>query len=92
MTYTVEVRRIGHNHAESMAEIQSWLDHHQIKHWHDHHQIKPTSFEHSSGSPGAVFRVGFSTECHAADFAEAFRGRFDHGDDPHGAGLWRVMP
>jgi hypothetical protein len=83
MTYTVEVRRIGHNHAEWMAEMRSWLE---------HHQIEPASFEHSSGSPGVVFRIGFSTEGHAADFAEAFRGRFDHGDDPHGAGLWRVAP
>ena len=83
MSYTVEIRRIGDNHSEWMAELQSWLD---------HHQIKPLSFEHSSGGPGIAFRLEFSNEDHATAFAAAFRGRFEYGDDPHGAGLWPISP
>jgi hypothetical protein len=79
MIYTVEVRRIGGYRAERMAEMRSWLD---------RHRIEPASFDHSSSGPGVVFRLGFRTDAHATAFAKAFRGRIEHGDDPHGAALW----
>ena len=80
MFYLVEVRRIGCNLAEPMAEMRAWLD---------RTGIEPALFDHSVGGAGIAFRLTFRSEGSAAAFAEAFNGRMLSGD-PRGAPLWQI--
>jgi hypothetical protein len=80
MPYTIEVRWIGADLAGSMAAMRTWLD---------SRGVNPTAFEHSSGGPGITFRVSFREEEDALSFAQAFRGAFNQGTDPHGTSLWQ---
>jgi hypothetical protein len=79
MPYTVEVRRIGADLAASMAEMRMWLD---------DNRMTPTEFDHSTGGPGAAFRLVFRAEREAVAFAEAFRGTLNDGREPQ----WVLPP
>ncbi len=80
MLFTVEVRHIGSNLAEPMAEMRTWLY---------HRRIEPAFFDPSLGGPGVAFRIGFDVESEALAFAKAFRGRLATAD-PRGAVLWQI--
>jgi hypothetical protein len=78
MVHTVEVRRIGADLAETMAEMRAWID---------QHETEILDFEHSTTSPGTTFRVSFRDADAARAFARVFTGTMA-GQDPHGAALW----
>lgn len=80
MLYTVDVRHVGSELAEPMAEMRRWLD---------HRRIQPAFFGHSLGGPGIAFRITFTGENEAVAFAEAFRGRLENAD-PYGEPLWEL--
>jgi hypothetical protein len=82
VTYIVEVRYIGSDWADLMADMRSWLD---------RRQIDTEEFNYSSLSRGIAFRVGFRSEAQAAAFADAFEGRLQSAD-PHGASAQLRMP
>lgn len=79
MAHTVEIRRIGVDLAEFSAEMRAWLD---------GHNIAVIECIHSTGGPGATFRVCFDEPEDAQAFARAFNGWME-GEDPHGLALWR---
>jgi hypothetical protein len=51
---------------DTMEAMRTWLDH---KHY------EPATFRYTFTSGGGVFRVDFSNETAAADFAMAFQGK-----------------
>ncbi|HTQ32751.1 MAG TPA: hypothetical protein VMI30_01170 [Stellaceae bacterium] len=72
MLHIVEIRRIGNDLALARAELQDWLD---------EHQIECTEIEHSAGGPGITFRVQFKEKADAIAFAEMFHGYFKNISD-----------
>lgn len=46
-----------------------------MREWLDHRRFQPSTFRHTSTSPGVVFRLDFSAEAEAAVFAKEFGGR-----------------
>src|SRR5579864_8603488 len=81
VTYIVEVRYIGSDWADLMADMRSWLD---------RRQIDAEEFDYSLAGLGIAFRVGFHGEDQAAAFAEAFGGRL-HSGAPCRAAARRTM-
>ncbi len=79
MAHRVEVRRIGGDVAETMAEMRAWID---------TFEAAVIEFEYSRGGPGTTFRVSFQERDAAKAFANAFKGRLA-GRDPNGAALWK---
>ena len=65
MLHIVEIRRIGNDLAAARAELQDWLDEHQIEY---------AEIEHSAGGPGITFRVQFKAKTDAVAFADMFHG------------------
>jgi hypothetical protein len=51
---------------DAMETMRTWLDH---KHY------EPATFRYTFTSGGVVFRVDFTNETAAADFATAFQGK-----------------
>jgi hypothetical protein len=82
VTYIVEVRYIGSDWADLMADMRSWLD---------RRQIDTEEFDYSSGALRIALRIGFHSEDQAAAFAEAFGGRLQ-SVDPHEAAALGRMP
>jgi len=81
MTYIVEVRYIGGDWADLMADMRSWLD---------RRQIDTEEFDYSSLGRGIAFRVGFRSEPQAAAFAEAFGGRLQSANPRGATEQWRM--
>ena len=81
MTYIVEVRYIGGDWADLMADMRSWLD---------RRQIDTEEFDYSSLGRGIAFRVGFRSEDQAAAFAEAFGGRLQSANPRGATEQWRM--
>jgi hypothetical protein len=81
MPYIVEVRYIGGDWADLMADMRSWLD---------RRQIDTEEFNYSSPGRGIAFRVGFRNENQAAAFAEAFGGRLQSANPREAAEQWRM--
>lgn len=81
MTYIVEVRYIGGDWADLMADMRSWLD---------RRQIDTEEFNYSLLSRGITFRVGFRSEKQAAAFAEVFGGRLQSANPRGAAERWRM--
>ena len=73
MKYIVEVRYMGVDWADLMADMRSWLD---------RRQIKVEEFCHTSLGRGVAVRVGFCNEDYAAVFATSFSGRLQSAE-PH---------
>lgn len=79
MLHTVEIRHIGTDLADAMAEKRAWLH---------HRRVKIAAFEYSIGGPGITFRIVFDAEADATAFAEAFKGCANNGLPPEGEPLW----
>lgn len=71
MNYVVEVRYIGGDWADLIADMRSWLD---------RRHIEAEEFGHSALGRGIIVRVGFRDQDHAAAFATAFSGRLERTD------------
>ena len=50
---------------ETMESMRTWLD---------HKRFEPAAFRYSYGRSRLVFRIDFSAEAQAIDFAKAFSG------------------
>jgi hypothetical protein len=82
MNYLVEVRYIGGDWADLMADMRSWLA---------RREIDTEEFNYSLLGRGIAFRVSFRSENQAAAFAEAFGDRLQSAS-PRGAAEQWGMP
>jgi hypothetical protein len=75
--HIVEVRRRGAEFGATMAEMRTWLD---------HHQVEPSLFEFKRATDGGVrFRLQFKQRTEASALAVVFDGEVSGGNDTAGA-------